>query len=887
MDNSSKKTLISLPDITVNYQAELMQNYVAETAIDVGKGLKSLKFGTDDSIIFFIDNSGVLTAIISSSGTGSGWQIAKISDAKYQVSSFDFYYDEESGHFRLSFAQINQGKSELKVSQEITIDSFVNLNNLASALNSEAIVLDHTNRLINQISMDSKGVLFSSMAKDTDAQYHYFIYGNKPEVFILPENTGRVKQLKVGVLFGFYGVFVLYDMPFDKRTLVFQSFLQDGETEIIQRRFDIDDTIECFDILPDSDGNSVIYVAGKGIFRYETHESDKEEIAASEIRYTQIDVSQDMQEISIWVVGEKHSNKGLYYITNQYHHAQHSEGKALQSNWSTPIQMHADISDFSSIRGKHFANQLFLFGKASDGNKGLIHFWQDRVSTNWQENRISLDDLNSVIEIESYTVDLDFIPKLGTEKIFDQIYISAEENTILYINNIKYYITVGNRVPVDFQSSVNIIYPVDSLAAPAVTISASFLPNSIEIDPSKGIRAILQDTIKSGADLLALKRPDGSPLLKQAFTKSEVDEVATILKQVLDESDRLNTKTSTPAPRHQTGILAATLLPQGEYSFFSELGYAMGDLWYSVKQGFTKITNFIVEKVGAVVTFVIEVGGKIVRWVVDKIKSAVSFLERVFEKLKVFFKDLYETLAFAFDWDDIITTKRALKQIGLNYLEEAKLNIDSYKEMAVSYILDLRAKYEKLGKAIDQKYLKSANLLDMMADNAKKESVDSRTNWLNSKKDVAFGAEAKLQPGSLEEGTEKTILSEAKENGVPSDMGDLLIQLLKGQIGFGEFIEKFANKLVLLALDVAKKITELIFDLLFKTVDFLGELLYTAVNIPILSYLYKKLAKDDLSVADLVALVIAIPVTVGYKLAHNEAPFKKEDQNFINSFKIA
>lgn len=887
MENSSKKTLISLPEITVNYQAELMQNYVAESAIDIGKGLKSLKLSSDDSIIFFIDKSGVLNAILSNSGQGSGWLLAKISDSLDQVTSFDFDYKEDEGYFRLAFAQLKHSKSELKVSQQINLKE-ADLDNFANELRFEQILPDDENRVINQICMDDKGILFSSMAINTDALYHYFTYGNKPEAFVLPENTGRVKQLKVGVLYGFTGVFVLYDMPLDKRTLVFKSFLEPGETEVIQRRFDIDNTIECFDMLPDADGNSILYVAGKGIFRYETHESDKEVIATGEIRYTQIDVSQDSQEIGIWVVGEKNNAKGLYYITNQYHKANDADGVQNQNpNWSTPIQMHANVSDFSSIRGKHFTNQLFLFGKTATGNEGLIHFWQDRVSTNWQEVRISIDDLNSVVQIESYTVDLDFIPKLATEKTFDQIFISADENTILYINNAKYFLTVGNPVSIDFQSSVNIIYPLDALAAPAITVNATFLPESIEIDPSKGIRAVLQRSIKSGSDLLTLKRPDGSPLLKQAFAKSEVDEVANILKQVLDESDRLNAKPHVAGLYNQAGAISSAAAHQTEHSFFAELGYAIGDLWHSVKQGFTKITSFIVKKIGQAVTFVIEIGGKIVRWIVDKVKSAVSFLERVFEKLKVFFKDLYETLAFAFDWDDIITTKRALKQIGLNYLEEAKLNIDSYREMAVGYILDLRAKYEKLGKEIDQKYLKSANLLNMMNDNAKKESVDSRTNWLNSKKDVAFGSEAKLKPGALDGGTEKTILSETAANGVPTDMGDLLIQLLKGEIGFGEFIEKFANKLVLLALDVARKITELIFDLLFKTVDFLGELLYTAVNIPILSYLYKKFAKDDLSVADLVALVIAIPVTVGYKLANNEAPFQKEDENFINSFKIA
>ncbi|WP_147243765.1 hypothetical protein [Pedobacter miscanthi] len=878
MENS-KKTVLSFPGITVNHQAELMQNYVAESIIDVGHGLRSLKHGADGAIIFFIDKKGILTALISTSGNGSGWQLSRLSHEGCTATSFDFDYHERYGNFRLVFAQLNGNRSELLVSDEIDLNT-ADLLNFGTQLSFKKQSLQDPLRKINQITMDGNGVLFSSLAPNTDALYHYFSYGQAPEVYTLPENTKQVKQLKVGRLLGYSGVFVLYDMPLKARTMMFQSFPEEDDPEITQRRFEIDDTINCFDLLPDKKGNSVIYLAGKGIYRYISDKAPKEEIAPATLEYTQMDVAQNGNEVSIWVIGKKANVKGLYYINNQYYqYNNHIAANEIIKKWTAPIQMHTDISDFSSIRGDNFNNQLFLFGKANNGGQGLIHFWQDKISTSWQENLLSVQDLNSVVEISSYTVDLDFIPDPASKAIDDKISVSAEENTVVYINNTKYFLTESENVTLDFQSSINIMLSVDSLAAPKIAISADFLPEDIEIDPTKGIRAVLHEKIRSGKDLAEMKRPDGSLLVKEKINQKELDEVAGLLGRVLQESEKIEN-----GPL-ESGV-AATVVQPGALGI-SDMGHAIGDLWHSAKNGFIQITSLVVEKIGAAVTFVVEIGGKIIRWVADKVKAAMSFLERVWEKIKVFFKDLYETLAFLFDWDDIIETKRALKKIGYNYLEEAKQGLDSYKTMAVNYILDIRAKYEEMGRAIDHKYLKNTNVLDMMADNSKKESVDSRTNWLNGKKDVVFGNDTRLNSSMLTAESAEKIKSETRANNVPSDMGDLLIQLLKGQIGFGEFIEKFANKIVLMALDIARKITELFFDLIIKTVDFLQKILYTTIDIPLLSYLYKKVTNDDLSIADLIALVIAIPVTVGYKLAHNEAPFKAGDDNFVNSINFA
>jgi hypothetical protein len=101
-------------------------------------------------------------------------------------------------------------------------------------------------------------------------------------------------------------------------------------------------------------------------------------------------------------------------------------------------------------------------------------------------------------------------------------------------------------------------------------------------------------------------------------------------------------------------------------------------------------------------------------------------------------------------------------------------------------------------------------------------------------------------------------------------------------------IDQFAT---LSATDIIKKLLAIIGDLLVNTVE---NILITAVDIletlakglldaftatisiPILSPLYKSITGNDLSMLDLVCLIIAIPATVVYKLIKEEAAYPRQ-----------
>lgn len=63
------------------------------------------------------------------------------------------------------------------------------------------------------------------------------------------------------------------------------------------------------------------------------------------------------------------------------------------------------------------------------------------------------------------------------------------------------------------------------------------------------------------------------------------------------------------------------------------------------------------------------------------------------------------------------------------------------------------------------------------------------------------------------------------------------------------------------------------------------KILNASINIPFFSHLYKEISGDDLSVNDLICLLIAIPMTVLYKVGEGEAPFQDngEKQKFVDA----
>jgi hypothetical protein len=105
-----------------------------------------------------------------------------------------------------------------------------------------------------------------------------------------------------------------------------------------------------------------------------------------------------------------------------------------------------------------------------------------------------------------------------------------------------------------------------------------------------------------------------------------------------------------------------------------------------------------------------------------------------------------------------------------------------------------------------------------------------------------------------------------------------------------DFLEA-AKDVIIFVLDVVEDIIVALLDLLGSAIHGLQTTLNATINIPIISWLYKKISGgDDLSILDLLSLILALPATLLYKVlfggSQASPPFTDADVATITSTPI-
>lgn len=884
--------------INVEYHGELMENFFSESTIDNGKNLRSIIYKDDLAILFFIDKKQTFRSIVQINDTNSGWASYEISPQSMEVSTFDIHHDETSNKLKISYARIQNGTSQLMLSDDIDVSNISSLS-FAQNIKWESIKIGNTSRKIDHISMNQEGLLYSTSYQNEDATYDYFKYGQSPQEYTLPENSPQVLQLEVGQIYGAFGTFLLYEMK-GERTMLFQEFpdAEFGETSIYT--FKPSNQLNSFYTVYNSDGDSELYISGNGIYKYTepsdgNDDDDKIVICESdgEVEFSKIEVSVKGEETTIWVIGENKKRSGLYYITNKFYE---SSGNVNRGKWTAPLQMQEAIAEFSSVKGDAFTNQLFLLG-SHDNSNALLHFWQDAESTNWREQPVVLPELNEIKTLETFTVNVQF---KSEDKLVsfhgERAIVSAQENLLVYIGGKKVAIGPNKGYHTLIQDDfINIVYPTKSVAASLLYIETDFLSAKVTIDPSHKLKEKIKVTMGDKEKLKSAKLPDGKPLLDSSISDEDIEQVVAATNQAYDHVNELNSHLATS--RSAVNI-TSEVEEQYDRGFFSNVGHALGDVWHSVKKGFVKITKLVAEKVKDGIKFIIKIGGKIFEWVSKVVSDVFHFLERIWEKIKIFFKDLFKFLAFLFNWKDILHTKRVMKEYLNNIILGLASEIDNVRKKTYSYFDEMKDKIEDIKKQLAFKQLDDENFSDLKNNNTKSDKNDPRANWMNSKKSHIVDADAQRKvfnavPSNLA-GNIAATGGKLAQHFVKlghdlqqsfSDLFNKFMDVLQNRMKFGDFLEYFVLTLLQLGISTAQEIIDLLFELLVDALRGIKEVLNTSLNIPFFSHLYKKISGDDLSLNDLICLLIAVPTTVLYKIGEGEAPFIKasEKKEFVDA----
>lgn len=897
MENNFKPT--KGDKIAVEYHGELMENFFSESTIDSGKGLKAIKYQEDLAMLLFINKHNKLCSIVQIDDSASGWTSYELSPDRLEVSSFDIHHDEENNSLKIAYSRVNNGSSQLLVSDDIELSKIDPLL-FTKDLKWNQIKLNNVSREIDHISMNQSGLLFSTAYRDRDATYSYFRYGENPQNYTLPENSPQVIQLEVGQFDYDFGTFLLYEMK-GERSMIFQSFPDEEYGEVSLYRFKPCNELSGFTTVDDGDGNDILYLAGDGIFTFQMGEYQPAKSVVckngSGMVFSEIEVSTNGKETAIWTIGRAKGTAGLYYLTNKFYE---SANKVNTSKWTAPLQMQDAIAEFSSIKGDGFTNQLFLLG-SEENTETLIHFWQDKETTSWHEHPVVLEDLKELKKLKTFTVNVQFKSDTALLSFHgEKVTVSAEANLLVYIGGKKVVISPQKSYETTIQDDyINIVYPTKSVAASQLYVEADFLPSKVAIDPAHKLKEEIKVKFGNKDTLKNAKLPNGKPLIDSSVSDRDLEQIASATNKTYEYFERSDGKHSSATPDSVKVATTNTTKHHAHSTTVSTFGNALGDIWHAIKNDFVKPAEYIIEKVKDGVQFVIKIGEEVFKWVSQVVSDVYHFLERVWEKVKLFFKDVFEFLAFLFNWEDILHTKQVMKQYLSNIILGLADELDEIRKKTYHYFDELKEKIEDMKKEISFKQLNDRNINQLETSNTKNDKIDPRANWMGTKKSHITNSGTQQQVTSAVLSGSSTLssafakLAEHLETlgqdftQAFSDLSGKFMDVINGKMKIGDFLEYLVLTLAELGVEIAQEIIDLIFEILEGAIHIVEKVLNASINIPFFSKLYKEISGDDLSINDLICLLMAIPMTVLYKLGEKVVPFKNngEKQQFLDAGK--
>jgi hypothetical protein len=742
--------------VNVLRSVELMENYVAGRAYAAEHGIAVASDQHGAPMIFSIGNTDEFEVIVRASQNATGWQHLPLTGSlgKDRVAQQFAAFQMQSGTLVLAVAVESgehEGASELYVTAPLPADPFtVDWKNLKWHLRPAP----RADLTIREISVgrdtDTGAPLLFVSAKPPEGDPAYWLVSastlveSKWRPYTLPTNATEIIDLAFGNHVQGNGVYALYQAD-RERVLVFQT-IDTGIT--VELRPPANATK--LEVLPNEKGLSTLYVAGDELHAF-TPDNQLTGARGTPIpcgpapsAIQNIVACQDAENIALWLLTKDHR---LQYLTCK---------KALPTRWSDPVLLRAAVSQVAPLRHpKRMSNEVGWVG--ADG-ASLGYLTQDPKTNTWREVGVALSDLDKTIHFTSFVSNVTLCDQNNIPLYDEEVTLTASEYVYASINGVYY--DVGPSTPVqvktDHKGCVSITHRVNSLVTPVYTLKASFLRDTVRVNPAAKMNAKL-DTVRA-EDLPKATTPGPDDEVKRANTAKIVKELVTLTKEQDKDKDTgrrlLRGANAAPGDRSATGDRSASnrisvsqfaeghcfgadlretshafwgaeevrvmLAPApvaseniatensaGENSLL-RAPYALAshdDSWFeraievgsdileSLWNGLEKVGRFIVKAVGSAAEFIMDLGARVVKFVVETVEQVAGAISWVLkEYLGIDLPAMVRWLGFVFSWEDILITHKAMFHVTRVGVASMLKKADELEDVIKQTFSDLRHK---------------------------------------------------------------------------------------------------------------------------------------------------------------------------------------------------
>ena len=653
------------------------------------------------------------------------------------------------------------------------------------------------------------------------------------------------------------------------------------------------------------------------------------------------------QMLEVYAIG----TDGILYQNNQF-----EQNRKMVWSELFPLGNQVDNSTFAVTQNANGYSEVFTVTNEND----ILHFWRDPETTQWFSERIKAENPETVaVSIPTHSLIITVLDNNGVPQPNLEIEMATSFLTSLNINGLAYQSSALRKIhpTTDLSGNLNIFMEATSLSAASILIETKYttLGQPIQVEPNAQLQHKIYNT--TWEEVYNAQDASGNYLLGEDRTEENAKSMASIMNasmslgmgenaapvqyfvpsrgrklgwsakmdisRVQQQHWEIDFTSGFPVYKDLNNAVEAANRIAGLRANASPVSLGLwddftdfwGNFWQGIKEGVSSliegIQNIIItvtDKIKVVFHMIIDGVTQVVETVIDYVQQAFDFVEGVWNWLKVKLEQLYQWLAFLFQWEDIKRTASAIEYSTNVFLDFVVSALEYAKEGVSDWIDQIKA---DLDSAVNT-YLAELNNQDQLGnigeeyeqpvpeqENAAEHNPlynPFKANYKGTSITRAAYAEAAFDEGPIMELVDKLkALADNFEFGDGKHAFDEALGYF-GDITSAEGVDealklllsgliKVLESVALFGLDFAKGVILSIFDIIRDLVLAFKDIMNEEWTIPIVSAVYEFITGDKLSFRpmQLLSYFVAIPTTVIYKIKEGEAPFP--DESSLLAFK--
>lgn len=622
---------------------------------------------------------------------------------------------------------------------------------------------------------------------------------------------------------------------------------------------------------------------------------------------------------------------------------QRVDSRGKLAGWRVLFPIDAKMENAIFALGRNASGYSEAFSVTADNE--LYRFWQSPETEQWFSEVLDVprpeDKLMTVPThaTEVFVVDGTGAPIAGAATTIHAAFLST-----LWVDGRSYRSSIVDPVTLttDGTGKIVILQRANALAGATLLFSTSRTPagQPIKVEPNSELQARMAELTTT--DVLNAKDKAGNLVLpsgtkdrdKVAESIAEITKRSMDIAQADEKASAIQYKFTSPGatgfqlqsnfsslngtaweidftsgvPIYKTTSIAAVEAYRSEHADLMTadggfLGIDWGSVWNAIKKAVNWVidglTKIIVTIVNGIISVIFEIAGKIFEAIIKFAQQAFDFIEGVWNYLKVKLEQLYEWLAFLFNFKDFARTADGVKYtigVTLDFAADAihavrgqvENGFDVMKReikgIVDKLIADLNAQgnptndsyFTQKEATTEQQHATDHNVfLNAYQQNESKIRVNAGSMAAIAPDDPLQGLFDKLKTlaDNFEFGDGKQAFDEAFAyfDNIGSNPNNALQLLLSGVIKSLEGVAFFA-------IDFAKGVVLTIFDVLEDVIRVFRAALFEEWEIPVVSQLYELFTGDKLTITpvDVCAWVVGIPMTIASKVILGRAPWSSD-----------